>query len=160
MDVKEKRIKAITKLYYSNPRIQEALVKFAKDREVVPRYFEAFGKRPDILQYPSDVMGAVKKGATSFHGSEELWSDALQLSSEITQEQMSLLRKGWDLLIDIDSRYFDLSKEAAKLVIEFLEKYGIKNCGIKFSGSKGMHIIVSGKAFPDEYLGQKMKDCF
>lgn len=160
MDEKEKRIRAITKLYYSNPKVQEALVKFAKDREVVPRYFEAFGKRPDILQYPSDVMGAVNKGATSFHGSEELWSDALQLNSEIMREQMSLLRKSWDLLIDIDSRYFDLSREAAKLVIEFLEKYGIENYGIKFSGSKGMHIIVSGKAFPDEYLGQKMKDCF
>lgn len=160
MEENEKRIRAITKLYYSNPKIQEMLVKFAKYREVVPRYFEGFGKRPDILQYPSDVMGAVSKGATSFHCSEEIWNDPLRLNSDLTQEQMRILRKSWDLIIDIDSRYFDLSKEAAKLVIEFLENYGIRNYGIKFSGSKGIHIIVSGKAFVDKYEGQLMKDSF
>ncbi|MEK6933694.1 MAG: hypothetical protein AABW75_02340 [Nanoarchaeota archaeon] len=160
MEEKEKRIRALTKLYYSNPKIQEALVKFATDREVVPRYFEFFGKRPDIIQYSNDIMSAVNKGATSFHASEEIWSNVLQLSSEITQEQMSELRKSWDLVIDIDSRYFDLSKEAAKLVIDLIEEYGIKNYGIKFSGSKGLHIIISGKAFPSKFENKLMKDCF
>ena len=157
---KEKRIRAITKLYYSNPKIQEAMIKFAQNREVSPRYFEGFGKRPDVLQYPSDVMGLVQKGATSFHCSEEIWSDVFKLNSEMNREQMDSLRKGWDLLIDIDSPYLDVSKEAAKLVVDCLEMYGIKNYGIKFSGSKGMHIIVSGKAFPEEYSGKKMKDAF
>ncbi|MBI2632155.1 hypothetical protein HYW75_04065 [Candidatus Pacearchaeota archaeon] len=160
MEENEKRIRAITKLYYSNPKIQEILVKFARNREVVPRYYEGFGKRPDILQYPSDVMGAVSKGATSFHCSEEIWNDVLRLNSDLTPEQMGTLRKSWDLIIDIDSRYFDLSKEAAKLVIEFLENYGIKNYGIKFSGSKGMHIIVSGKAFVNEYQEKFMNTSF
>src|SRR3989338_7822546 len=160
MEEKEKRIRALTKLYYSNPKIQEALVKFATDREVVPRYFEFFGKRPDIIQYSNDIMSAVNKCATSFHASEEIWSDVLQLSSEITQEQMSELRKSWDLVIDIDSRYFDLSKEASKLVIDLIEEYGIKNYGIKFSGSKGLHIIISGKAFPSKFENKLMKSCF
>lgn len=157
---KEKRVRALTKLYYSNPKVQEAILKFAKDREVVPRYFEGFGKRPDSLQYPSDVINLVQKGATSFHASEELWNDALQLSSEITKEQMDSLRKSWDLLIDIDSPYFDLSKIAAGLVVEALEYYGIKNYGLKFSGSKGFHVIVSGKAFPPAFNGQETKKMF
>jgi DNA primase catalytic subunit len=156
----EKRIRALTRLYYSNPKIQEVLLKFGKDREVVPRYFEGFGKRPDTLQYSSDILGLVQKGATSFHASEELWNDALQLSSEITQEQMHELRKGWDLLIDIDSKYLDFSKIAAVLLIEQLEQHGIKNYGIKFSGSKGFHIIISEKAFPREYNGNEMKKMF
>ena len=42
---KEKKIRAITKFYYSKPEVQEALVKFSREREVVPRYFEGFGKR-------------------------------------------------------------------------------------------------------------------
>ena len=80
MDSKEKRIKAITRLYYSNPSVQEALLKFSSGREVVPRYFESFGKRPDTLQYMSDIMGLVNKGATSFHASEEIWTDPLKIN--------------------------------------------------------------------------------
>jgi len=157
---KEKRIRKITKLYYSNPKVQESLVNFAKDREVVPRYFEGFGKRPDALFYPSDIMGLVNKGATSFHASIEQWNDALQISSDMSQEDAERLRKGWDLLIDIDSPYIDLSKLAAKLVLLALEFHGVRNYGLKFSGSKGFHVIVPGKAFPDESFNSKTKSMF
>ncbi len=157
---KEKRIRAITNLYYSNPKVQEALINFASYREVVPRYFEGFGKRPDMLQYVSDITGLAEKGATSFHSSEELWNDVLQLSSEITKEKMDELRKSWDLLIDIDSPYLDCSKIAARLIVAALEHHGIKKYGIKFSGSKGFHIIVSSKAFPREYKGNDTKKMF
>ena len=159
-DQKEQRIRAITKLYYSNPKIIEAIAKFAKDREVVPRYYEGFGKRPDKIEYPSDIMGLANKGATSFHSSEELWNDPLSLSSEISKEEMNKLRKSWDLLIDIDSPFLDYSKIAANLLIDQLEKHGIQNYKIKFSGSKGFHIIVSGKAFPSEYDGLKAREMF
>jgi len=157
---KEQRIRAITRFYYSNPKILEAMAKFSQDREVVPRYFDGFGKRPDKIQYPSDIMGLVNKGATSFHASEELWNDPLSLSSEITALEMNKLRKSWDLLIDVDSPFLDCSKIATKLIIAALEHYGIKNYGLKFSGSKGFHIIVSGKAFPKEYAGFETREMF
>ena len=157
---KEKRIRAITKLYYSNPAIQKVILDFCQNRETVPRYFEGFGKRPDTLTYPSDIIGLVNKGATSFHASEEIWADPLSLKTEMTQDEIKELRKSWDLLIDIDSEYFDISKEAAKLVLDFLEHKNIKNYGIKFSGKKGFHIIVSGKAFPSEFDGRIMNESF
>jgi len=157
---KEKRIRAITKLYYSNPKVQMALLNFANGREVVPQYYEGFGKRPDILTYPSDVMALVNKGATSFHASEEIWGDALKIDSNMDSLDLNKLRKSWDLLVDIDSPFFDFSKIAAKLLIRELENYNIKNYGIKFSGSKGFHIIVSGKAFPEEYNGMKINEMF
>jgi hypothetical protein len=157
---KEERIKALTALYYSNPKVCEAIVNFSKDREVVPRYYEGFGTRPDTMQYPSDVMGAVRKGATSFHASEEIWEDPFRLSSEITQREMNEIRKGWDLLIDVDSKYLDISKVLTVLLLETLEEYGVQNYGVKFSGSKGFHIIVSGRAFPSEFGGQKMSESF
>ncbi len=160
MEAKEERIRAITKLYYSNPKVQEALVKFGRDREVVPRYFEGFGKRPDSIQYPSDVQGPVFKGATSFHCSQEIWKDPLKINSDGGMDEMNELRKGWDLLIDIDSPFLDYAKIAAKLIIKEFKKRGIKNYGIKFSGSKGFHIIVSSKAFPEEYEGVLTKDMF
>ncbi len=160
MEEKEKRIRALTQLYYSNPKVQEYLSAFAVDREVVPRYFEGFGKRPDTLQYPSDVMGLVLKGATSLHASEELWKDPLQLNSDMVQEEMHELRKGWDLLIDIDSPFLDCSRIAGKLIIAALEHHGVKNLGIKFSGSKGFHLIVSGSAFPLVYEGQETRKMF
>ena len=152
---KEQRIRAITRLYYSNPKIQEAIFAFSAHREVVPRYFEGFGKRPDTLTYPSDIMGLVNRGATSFHASEEIWSDPLKISADLQQEELSALRTSWDLLIDIDSPFLDCSRIAALLVLEVLESHGVKNYGIKFSGSKGFHIIVSGVAFPDNYDGQQ-----
>ena len=160
MGGKEERIRAITKLYYSNPRVQKAILEFAKSREVVPRYYEGFGKRPDTLQYPSDIMGLVNKGATSFHSSEEIWEDPLKINSDMNPKEMNEIRKSWDLLIDIDSPFLDYSKIAVKLLLAALEKHGVKNYGIKFSGSKGFHIIISGKAFPEEYGGEKSKDMF
>lgn len=157
---KEKRIRAITKLYYSNPKVQQAILEFAKDREVVPRYFEGFGKRPDTLQYNSDIMGLVNKGATSFHASEEIWNDPLAINSDMTHREMSENRKAWDLLIDIDSPFLDYSIKGAKLLIEQLESFGITSYGIKFSGSKGMHIVVPSKAFPEEFQGLQTKNMF
>ena len=160
MSEKEKRVRALTKLYYSNPLVQKELIEFSSGREVVPRYFEGFGRRPDMIQYASDIMGLVNKGATSFHSSEEIWMDPLSLATDMTPQQVKDLRKSWDLLIDVDSPFFDCSKIATELLIAALEQHGIKNYGLKFSGSKGMHIIVSGKAFPDEYEGIKMKEAF
>ncbi len=157
---KEERIRSITRLYYSKPEVQLAMLEFAKGREVVPRYFEAFGKRPDMLQYPADIMGAVLKGATSFHGSQEIWSDPLRIDSEMSQGELANLRTSWDLLIDIDSPYLDYSKIAAKLVLEVFEKYKIESYTVKYSGSKGFHIMVPGSAFPQVFKGQVMREMF
>lgn len=160
MSEQEKRVRSLTRAYYSQAKIQEALVKLAAGREVVPRYFEQFGKRPDTLQYVSDVMALVNKGATSFHASEEVWRDVLAINAEMAQEELAEQRVSWDLLIDIDSRFFDCSRIAATLILEMLETYGVKNIGMKFSGSKGLHLMVSGAAFPEEHEGVKMQQAF
>ncbi len=157
---KEERVRAITKLYYANPKVQEALLAFSKEREVVPRYFEGFGKRPDTLQYVSDISGLVNRGATSFHASEEIWHDPLAINAEMSPEELSQQRKSWDLLLDIDSPFLDCSKIAAELIIKALEQHGVKHYGIKFSGSKGFHILVPGNAFPEMYDGKTMKEMF
>lgn len=157
---KEERIRKITHLYYSRPDVQEALFNFSHDREVVPRYFEGFGKRPDSLQYPSDVFELAKKGATSFHCSEELWKDPLKIETGMDEKRMKELRKGWDLLIDIDSKYIDYSKISAQSIIKLLNFYGVKNVGVKFSGSKGFHLIIPWKSLPKEINGIKTSDMF
>jgi len=46
------------------------------------------------------------------------------------------------------------------LLINALESHGIKSYAIKFSGSKGFHIIVPSKAFPEEFQGLKTKEMF
>lgn len=130
------------------------------NREVVPRYFEGFGKRPDSIQYPGDIFEMVKKGATSFHCSLELWNDPLKLETGLNRKQLDELRTGWDLLIDIDSKYLDYSKVSAEVIINFLKFHGIKNIGIKFSGSKGFHIIIPWKAFPQEINQIKTSSMF
>lgn len=150
----------MTNLYYSRPDIQKIIFEFSKNREICPRYFEGFGKRPDSLQYSGDVFELVKKGATSFHCSEELWDDALKIQTGMNEKQLNEIRIGWDLLIDIDSKYIDYSKIMADIIIQFLKFNGIKNVGCKFSGSKGFHLIVPWKAFPKEINGVKTSDRF
>ncbi len=157
---KEKRIRKMTQIYYSKPEVQKAIFEFCENRETIPRFFEGFGKRPDSLQYPNDVFELVKKGATSFHCSEEIWQDPLKLVTGMSEKQANELRTGWDLIIDIDSKYIDYSKIFAELTINLLRFHGIKNIGIKFSGSKGFHIIVPWKAFPKEVAGEKVSDKF
>lgn len=158
--IREQRIRKITQLYYSRPDIQKAMFEFSKNREIVPSYFEGFGKRPDSFQYIGDIFGLVKKGATSFNCSEELWSDPLKIVTGMSETQANELRIGWDLLIDIDSRYIDYSKISAQIIINLLKFHGIKNIGVKFSGSKGFHIIVPWKAFPEEINEVLAKDMF
>jgi hypothetical protein len=158
--VKEARIRKITHLYYSRPDIQKAIFEFCANRETVPRYFEGFGKRPDTLEYPGDVFQLAKKGATSFHCSEEIWKNPRSLSTELNEEQYNSLREGWDLLIDIDSKYIDYSKIMAELLINTLKFHGVKNLGIKFSGSKGFHIIIPWNSFPKEVAGKKTSEMF
>ena len=157
---KEQRIKDLTMIYYSQSEVKKAIYEFAENREVVPRYYEGFGKRPDALQFQNDIIEQVKRGATSFHCSEELWTDPLEIETEMNRIQFNELRSGWDLLMDIDSPYLEYSKIYTKLLVEALDFHGVKNIGVKFSGSKGFHIIVPWKAFPKEIYNQQTKDMF
>jgi DNA primase catalytic subunit len=159
-NIKEDRIRKITHLYYSRKDVQKAIFNFSKNREICPRFFEGFGKRPDSFQFIGDVFELVKKGATSFHCSEEIWSDPLRIETGMTQAQANELREGWDLLLDIDSKYIDYSKILAEQIIKLLEFHGIKNIGVKFSGSKGFHLIIPWKSFPKEVNGVKTSDMF
>ncbi len=160
MEAKEEKIRRVTSMYYSRPDVQKAIYDFSKKREISPRYFEGFGKRPDSFQYPGDIFELVKKGATSFHCSEEIWQDPLKLSTSMTPEQASDLREGWDLLIDIDCKWFDYSKKTAEALINVFKKHRIKNFGIKYSGSKGFHMIIPWKAFPKNLAGEDTKNLF
>ncbi|MEA3414167.1 MAG: hypothetical protein U9Q99_01430 [Nanoarchaeota archaeon] len=158
--IREERIRKITQLYYSKPEVQEILFNFGKNREISPRYFEGFGTRPDNFQFKGDVFSLVKKGATSFHCSEELWEDALKIETGMDEKQANEIRIGWDLLIDIDCKWFDFSKLALKSILQTFKDHGIKNYGIKFSGSKGWHVLIPWKAFPKDINGVQTKDLF
>lgn len=78
----------------------------------------------------------------------------------MTTKQLNELRKGWDLLVDIDSKYIDYSKISAQLLIKLLNFYGVKNIGVKFSGSKGFHMIIPWKSIPKEINGMKTSEMF
>jgi len=135
--------------HYKRQEIQKEMVEHAKNKEIAIKYGErGFGRRPDILKYPSDVLEAAKQGATSFHASEELWINPLQLDPMLKRSELHKLRKGWDLMIDIDCPFLEYSKFAADLVVKALHHHGIKSITVKFSGNKGFHIGVPFETFP------------
>src|SRR3989344_2565749 len=133
--------------YYSNGRIIDELVKNAKGREVAGALWDGrFDQRPNILQYPSDVVQMARKGVNSFHYSVEHWSNPMALTNENYQK----LRTGRDMIIDIDSKLgLDESKLAAELICNLLRKYNITP-GVKFSGRRGFHICIPWGLFPNE----------
>ncbi len=145
---KIQRLRRTARFYYLRKDIQKCIAEFSKNREVVARYFNIFGKRPDIVEYPNDVASLALRGVTSFHCSEELWKNPLEIRTELTSEEFDKLRKGWDLILDIDCKFIEYSKIAAKLVTEALFFHNVRNFGVKFSGGSGFHIGISWEAFP------------
>ncbi|MEM4714439.1 MAG: hypothetical protein QXQ79_02790, partial [Candidatus Nanoarchaeia archaeon] len=133
--------------YYSQPEIAAELVRFGTNREVVPKFGETFGKRPDILQFPNDIVKQVRAGATSWHASEELWSDPLQLKHSSEKKDLDKLRIGFDLILDVDCKILEWSKICADLLCKALERHEIKTFYVKFSGGTGFHIGVPWGAF-------------
>ncbi|MCL5009712.1 MAG: hypothetical protein M1433_01900 [Candidatus Parvarchaeota archaeon] len=134
--------------YYLNDAVIERLL-HVKDRECAVRYGENFGKRPMYFQYKGDIENLIRTGATSFHISEERWQNPLELSKELTKEQLSSIRKGWDMVIDVDCKNVDISKIFTKMIKEKLEHEGVHSLSIKFSGGSGFHMLVPFEAFPE-----------
>jgi hypothetical protein len=138
--------------WYKQPRVQAAILDMAKGREIGVRYFDrGFGKRPDVLVYPRDVLEFAKKGASSFHCSEELWHNPLHLSTELSLEQLACLRTGWDFVLDIDCPLWEFSKRITQLSVDVISNFGIRSIGVKFSGNKGFHVGVPFEAFPKSF---------
>lgn len=146
--------------HYKRADIQEEILANAKDREIAAKFNDNFGKRPDVLRHASDILELAKQGATSFHASEELWSNPLQLDTSMRRQELGNLRVGWDLVIDIDCVVFDYSKIAADLVVKALKFHKVRSVSCKFSGNRGFHIGVPFEAFPERVKNEDIKNMF
>ncbi len=146
--------------YYARKEIQEEILKAARDREVGASYAPGqYNKRPDILQFPNDVLELAKQGIISFNVSEERWNNPLLLRTGMSKKELDELRTGWDLIIDIDSNYLEYTKIAADLVVKAIKHYNVP-VSVKFSGRAGFHIAVPFEAFPETVHNKKTKDLF
>ncbi len=140
--------------WYKRQDVQVAMLATASKREVAVRFGErGFGKRPDMLSYPKDVVEFAKRSATSFHVSEEHWENPLMLKPGLGVKQLDQFRVGWDLVIDIDCPMWRFSKIISAQVVKELQKYDIKSISVKFSGNKGFHIAVPMASFPEKFKG-------
>ena len=138
----------ITK-YYSNPKVQQEMLKIAKNREVVGSFRDgSFFHRPDTMEYPKDIEERVKKGITCFHCSVEHWKSPMQLSSQLRGKELDELRSGYDIIIDIDSKAkLEHASITARIIYEKLKDLGVK-ATLKFSGSRGFHVGIASNAIP------------
>lgn len=137
--------------HYRREDVRQALVECAANREIAVKFGDkGFGKRPDVLQFPRDVVEFAQQGATSFHASEERWKNPLQLRPSAHKGDMEKLRMGWDLVLDIDSKFVELNKIAGHLLIQAIQHHGVHAVSCKFSGGSGFHIGVPFEAFPEK----------
>ncbi len=146
--------------YYLREDVMEKLLSGGKNREYAVRYNDKFGKRPASFQYKADIERVVKSGATSIHISEERWKNPLLLSTDMKKEDLTSLRDGWDLLIDVDCKYFDISKAYTKLIIDRLKYEGLREFSVKFSGGSGFHVLIPYEGFPSEINGKDINSLF
>lgn len=144
--------------YYKRREVQEAILRHAGNREVSPRYGEGFGKRPDVLLNPQDVLEFAKRKATSFHVSEERWDNPLLIQTGMSRQDANALRTGWDLVLDIDAKDWGISRLTAWLFVQALRAHGISGISVKFSGNKGWHVGVPFEAFPLVMLDAQERD--
>ncbi|HIP90581.1 MAG TPA: hypothetical protein EYH22_03460, partial [Candidatus Nanopusillus sp.] len=137
--------------YKRNPEVLGDMIKVAQNREIGYMFEDGtFGKRPYILENEGDIFELIKKGAVSFHMSVERWLNPLELSTKLKKTQLNELRLGWDLIIDLDSKNFNIARYTAKLIIDLLTGKEIHPIYIKYSGGKGFHIAVPWELFPKE----------
>ncbi|MCD6483114.1 MAG: hypothetical protein J7K83_02495 [Candidatus Aenigmarchaeota archaeon] len=149
------------KKYYNRRDVQEALLEFAKDREVVAVYQnQKFGKRPDVIKYPRDIITYVNDGAISFHATVERWLNPMSLRPGMTQKDLDELRTAWDLVIDPDVKDFEIAKIVTSVIADSLRDHGVKNFLLKYSGGKSFHIIVFFESFPEIVNSRELKKLY
>ncbi len=138
--------------YYSNPKVADRIAQVAQGREMAGAFWNgAYDKRPNVAQYASDIVAMAEKGVTSFHISVEHWQNPMMLSAGMQASDYDKLRIGWDLLLDMDSKIgMEGGKQCALAILRLLDEYKIKSYGIKFSGSRGFHIVLPSTIFPKE----------
>jgi len=147
--------------HYNRPPILAEMVRCSQKKEVVGSFGgQGYAKRPNVIEYPADILAEVKRGVTSFHASEELWSNALNINTELSKADVEKLRIGWDLLLDIDCKEFEYSRIAAAVLVDALFAHGIQNVSVKFSGNHGFHIVVPFESFPTQYAGKNVSALF
>ncbi len=133
--------------YYSRDDVQQAILRVAKDREVVGVFSSgSFDKRPNTIQYPQDIASMIRQGVVEFHCSLERWSRPMALR----QDNYSTLRKGWDLVLDLDCRVFEHGKIAAIVISKALEAHGISGYSVKFTGGTGFHVGIPWESLPSD----------
>lgn len=133
--------------YYSREDVREAMTKAAFKREVAGVYpTGGYSSRPDMINYPNDILRMVKEGVQEFHCSIERWVNP----GSIMPENYSSLRDGWDIILDLDCKDTEHGKEAAKALLWALRKHGLENVSIKFTGGTGFHMGIPWEAFPKE----------
>ncbi|MFH0711047.1 MAG: hypothetical protein V1944_00550 [Candidatus Aenigmatarchaeota archaeon] len=137
--------------YYSRESILKAIVEAAKNREVACIFRDGrFGKRPDVIQYPQDIVHAVAEGAVSFHGSVEKWHQPMQLDVGMSKQSLDQLRSGWDILVDPDVDDFQIAKVVTKQIIDVFKDHGITSVSVKYTGGDSFHIGVPFESLPEK----------
>ena len=149
-----------TLLWYKRLDVRKAMLLGAQNKEIGVRYGEGFGKRPDSLEYEQEILDAVQQGATSFHASEELWTNPRLIETGMSKQQLDELRTGWDLVFDIDFTSFEATKHITDALCKLLEQHSVKHYGVKFSGNKGFHVGIAWESFPEMHGATKTSTLF
>ena len=146
--------------YYSNEEVQKELFRLTQGREVQVWFGKIPGKRPEHISYLGDIKDLAKSGMTSIHISEERWKDLNKLKAGLSKKDLNENRKGWDCVLDLDSKHLPYALTTAKFIIEALKFHNVTSYDFKYSGNNGVHIAIPFEAFPKEVNNIEIKNFF
>ena len=131
--------------YYQREDVQDALFTLARDREVAGVFRNgSYDSRPNTIMNMQDIPAMAKTGIIEFHCSLERWKNPMA----VRQDNYESLRKGWDLILDLDCELLEHGKLAAKAFLWGLGKHGISNVSLKFTGGTGFHMGIPWESVP------------
>ena len=104
--------------YYARNDVRKAMLEFGKNREVIARYGEGFGKRPDVIEYEADILGLLIDDYENIHYPIEA-PDPIE-AIKIRMKELNL--KQVDLISEIGgkSRVSEVLNRKRKLTIDMI----------------------------------------
>ena len=78
----------------------------------------------------------------------------------MARNEADQLRKGWDLVLDIDCPHLPYAQVCAKVLVDGILYHGVNSVSVKFSGNNGFHIGVPFEAFPQNVQGTNLEELF
>jgi hypothetical protein len=136
--------------WYEKPSIQDALLSQCSMRELAIRNGTSFIR--NLVARNREELSRLLYGARSVFAGVEKYEDPSKPARRI----------GWDFVVDLDGKDWNETKWIAAQLFRdiILPQFNIKHYRLKFSGRRGIHVVIPEEAFLFYFRPQDFADAY